>query len=108
MGRKQLAVGTGGRWEPDGSRIAYLSRSADAVGSGWQFEIWTMGPDGSDKRPLVTKPCPCRGLQWSSDGRWLVFIASQAQRDDVWVVGADGRNARRLARDTNVVAWVSP
>jgi Tol biopolymer transport system component len=108
MGRKQLAVGTGGRWAPDGSRITYLRQAADAVGSGWQFEIWTMRPDGSDKRPFVTKPCPCSGLQWSSDGPWLIFIASQGQRDDVWVVGADGRNARRLARDANIVAWVSP
>jgi hypothetical protein len=108
MGRRQLAVGTGARWAPDGSKIVYLRQSADAVGSGWQFEIWTMRPDGSAKRPLVTKPCPCMGLQWSSDGRWLIFIASRGQRDDVWVVGADGRNARRLVRDANIVAWVSP
>jgi Tol biopolymer transport system component len=109
MGRKRLAVGTGARWARDGSKIIYLRQSAEAVGLGWHFEIWTMRPDGSDKRPLVTKPCPCGGrLQLSPDGQWLIFIASRSQHDDVWVVGADGRNARRLARDANIVAWVSP
>lgn len=107
MGRKELALGTGARWARDGSKLIYLRRSADAEGPGWHFEIWTMRPDGSDKRPLVTGPCPCRGLQLSPDGRWLTFIASTAQRDEVWVVGADGRNARRLARDTSIVAWVT-
>ena len=108
MGRKRLALGTGARWTPDGSKIIYLRESADAVGPGWHFEIWTMLPDGSDKRPLITKPCPCRDLKLSADGRWLTFIASRGQHDDVWVVAINGQNARRLARDTNIVAWVSP
>lgn len=108
MGRKQLALGAGARWAPDGSKIIYLHQPADLVGPGWQFEIWTMRPDGSDKRALVTQQCPCSGLRWSSDGQWLIFIASRGQHDDVWVVGADGRNARPLARDTNIVDWVSP
>ena len=108
MASKRLALGAGARWARDGSKITYLRESADAVGPGWHFEIWTMRPDGSDKRPLVTKPCPCSGLQLSPDGQWLIFIASRGQHDDMWVVGTDGRNARRVARDANIVAWVSP
>jgi Tol biopolymer transport system component len=109
MGRKQLAEGTGARWARDGSKIIFLRQSADAARPGSHFEIWTMRPDGSDQRPLVTKPCPCSGgLQLSPDGGWLTFIASRGEHDDIWVVGTDGRNARRLARDTNAVAWVSP
>jgi hypothetical protein len=108
MASRRLALGAGARWARDGSKIFYLRESAGAVGPGWHFEIWTMRPDGSDKRPLVTKPCPCSGLQLSPDGQWLIFIASRGQHDDVWVVGADGRNARRVARDANIVAWVSP
>ena len=107
MASKRLALGAGARWARDGSKIFYLREAGDAVG-GWNFEIWTMRPDGSDKRALVTKPCPCSALQLSTDGQWLIFIASGGQHDDVWVVGTDGRNARRVARDTNIAAWVSP
>jgi Tol biopolymer transport system component len=108
MASRRLALGAGARWARDGSKITYLRESADAVGPGWHFEIWTMRPDGSDKRPLVTKPCPCMGLQLSPDGQWLTFVASRGEHDDVWVVRADGRNARRLARDASIMAWVSP
>jgi len=108
MASKRLALGAGARWARDGSKIFYLRESADLVGPGWHFEIWTMRPDGSDKHQLVTKPCPCSALQLSPDGQWLIFIASRGQHDDVWVAGTDGRNARRVARDTNIAAWVSP
>ena len=107
MASRRLALGAGARWAQDGSRIFYL-RELAADGPGWHFEIWTMRPDGSDKRPLITKPCPCSGLQLSPDGQWLTFVASRDQHDDVWVVGTDGRNARRLGRDANIMAWVSP
>jgi dipeptidyl aminopeptidase/acylaminoacyl peptidase len=108
MASRRLALGAGARWAPDGSKVFYLRESGGPVGPAWHFEIWTMRPDGSDKRPLMTKPCPCSALQLSPDGQWLIFVASRGEYGDVWVVGTDGRNARRVARDTNIAAWVSP
>jgi Tol biopolymer transport system component len=108
MASRRLALGAGARWARDGSKVFYLRESDGAVRPGWHFEIWTMRPDGSDKRPLMTKPCPCSALQLSPDGQWLIFVASRGEYGDVWVVGTDGRNARRVARDTNIAAWVSP
>jgi Tol biopolymer transport system component len=64
-------------------RIAYVSGG-----------IWTARPDGSFRRPLLRRPglFP-RSVEWSPDGRRLVFAA-----DDLYTVRSDGGGLRRLTR----------
>jgi Tol biopolymer transport system component len=62
-------------------------------------DIYTVRPDGTGLRRVVrdgTEP------SWSPDGSRLAF----ARRGRIWVVGADGRGARRIARrPANQPVW---
>ena len=82
-------------WSPDGARIAMTSNDAISV----------MNADGSARRRVsVTRGV---GPAWSPDGTQLAFTGLRlfpefgsrygpATRSDVFIVGADGKDERRL------------
>lgn len=81
-------------WSPDvagsGSRIAFTQ----STNNGWS--IWTMRPDGTDKRRLTTGDADLQPA-WSPDGQTVAFQRSSvAIFGDIWLVNADGTNARAL------------
>jgi Tol biopolymer transport system component len=98
-------------WSPDGSTIAFSRRASDAADHA--REIHTVPARGGDARPLV----PNDGSDdiapaWAPDGRMLAFIRTVSQTDGnrtttVWVVGADGSNARPVAPvpDAHSLQW---
>lgn len=81
-------------WSPDGGRLAFLGSGVIAVA----------GADGSGRRAIATKAS--EGPQWSPDGsliafsRWHCTAGLKGWCGDtlssIYVVGADGRNERRL------------
>ena len=63
-------------WAPDGQRIAYVHGLPVAADQLPLFEIWSMRPDGSDDRPLVTRR-PGEDLYyptWRPDGQLLFTV----------------------------------
>ncbi len=66
----------GPRWAPDRSAIAYFGLA------GGRTELWTMCPDGSEKRQLSDRRFPARNsfdgctLLWSPDARSLIYSAA--------------------------------
>jgi Tol biopolymer transport system component/imidazolonepropionase-like amidohydrolase len=86
-------------WSPDGSRIAFVSdRDADTGDSAMQ--IYSMGVDGTNVVSLTDFPNGTRHPVWSPDGRYIAFSAKNALgRSDVYLMEADGRNARRLTKE---------
>jgi len=45
--------------------------------------------------------------RWSPDGRQIAFVSDRDGSEDVWIVDADGRNAKQLSR-TDRVMFLSP
>jgi Tol biopolymer transport system component len=45
--------------------------------------------------------------RWSPDGKQIVFVTDRDGSDDVWVVDADGKNARQITR-TDRAMFLSP
>ena len=82
------------QWSPDGERVAYT------VSHGYKIELWVAEKNGSATRRLVDNVDPY-GWWWSPDGE---RIAYKAQRE-LWVVGADGSDARMLAHDFETSDW---
>ena len=83
------------QWSPDGARIVMTSIPG----------IWVMNADGTGRRQVSA--LPGIGPVWSPDGTQIAFTGSRlfpefgsrygpAQRYDVFVVGADGKDERRL------------
>jgi eukaryotic-like serine/threonine-protein kinase len=53
-------------WSPDGSRIAYVTRSR----TGWNVDQWLVNPDGRNAHKISTGG---GWAAWSPDSKWLYF-----------------------------------
>jgi Tol biopolymer transport system component len=77
------------RWSPDGQRIAFHSHG----------EIWVVPQDGGQPSRLTEHEafsiCPA----WSPDGREIAFHSTRTGNLDVWVLPAEGGEARPITTD---------
>jgi Tol biopolymer transport system component len=61
-------------WSPDSSRIAFASNR-----NGGTFDLYEVPADGSAEPRLIFKsPRSKKPVQWSNDGRWLLFTENSA------------------------------
>jgi Tol biopolymer transport system component len=92
-------------WSPDGRWIAYTHR---ASGSDVR-EIWVSRPDGTARRPVTTLGVKSYAPAWAPDSLRLAFSADRdAALYDIFTVGVDGGDVRRLVRsrvDAFEPAW---
>lgn len=80
---------------PDGRQVAY-ERRLDG-----RSDIHVMRLDATGDRRLTSHPARDRTPAWSSDGTEIAFVSDRAAEGvfDIYVVGADGSNLRRLTTD---------
>lgn len=76
--------------EPVNGRIAYTILSSPTAADG---DIWTMNPDGSDKRAAVTHPLYDAQSDWAPDGTRMVFRSRRNNRYEVSIVDFRVRDA---------------
>jgi TolB protein len=74
------------RWSPDGTRIAFARGTL-----GGTLTNLVMRVDGTQQQRLALPPL-VGFVDWSPDGKEVVYV----DRGGLWVIGTDGRNARRL------------
>jgi Tol biopolymer transport system component len=74
-------------WSPDGRRLVFVHATPTPGGNG----IYTVRPNGSDKRKIATT-AGWALPQWSPDGRRIVFD----KRDGIAVMNADGSHVHEL------------
>ena len=90
-------------WSPDGQKMAFFAQYQE-------YGIHIMGRDGQNVRFLTGTPDragdpgthfqPHLGIDWSPDGRTLIFNTHGNESEGViWAVDADGRNLRDLSKD---------
>ena len=97
---RHAGIDTEPSWSPTGQQIAFIS---DRAGSP---HVFVMDSDGVSVRQLTngghhTQP------RWSPRGDVIVFTARQGTHD-LWAIGADGSNPRRLTAgpgDNQGAAW---
>lgn len=78
---------------PLGDRIAVMSTQRESAGN---WEIWTMGVDGSDPVRITNNPAQDGLPTWSPDGKSIAFVSDRGGAWAIWVANADGSNVRKL------------
>jgi TolB protein len=78
-------------WSPKGDRIAFV-----ALEGSNNFNIYTMTPEGKDVIKLTKDAGSNESPSWSPDGRHLVFMSTRTGSPEIFAMGADGSEPRRL------------
>ncbi len=99
--RRPLVPGWDADWSPDGTRLVFVTANGrlaviGADGSGFGL----LGPDRSPE--MTSDP------SWSPDGGRILFNLSSTTGGphiDLWMMNADGSNARRIAAFAQAGAW---
>ncbi|MGW4064693.1 serine hydrolase [Amycolatopsis sp. NPDC004747] len=74
---------------PDGSRIAYVLRTADRDADTDTRSLWLVGTDGGAPRRLTRGPADLEPA-WSPDGTRLAFLRAQDGPAQLWLLPVDG------------------
>jgi Tol biopolymer transport system component len=81
----------------DPGRLAYVA-STDP----YNWDIWTMNPDGSDRRQLTTHPAHDDNPTWSPDGQRIAFVSERDGNPEIYVMNADGSQQTRLTNQAGM------
>lgn len=82
-------------WSPDGSRLAYSTRTRDGA-----RQVWTVDLATGAHTALTAPDAHSYGPAWSPDGRWVAVVSERDGDPELYVLRADGARATRLTRST--------
>ena len=91
-------------WSPDGTTILY-----SALGPSGSVDLFTFDQRSSEPEALVTAPHDDVIVDWSPDGRHIVFGRSRGDVFEIFVARSDGTGAARLptgATSDSAPTWV--
>ena len=77
-------------WSPDGNQILFASRLGDGV------QLFVVNRNGGGMRQVSNLPAIRGRSDWSADGQLIVTYSGPAWNREVYIMNADGSNARQL------------
>ena len=80
-------------WSPDGKKIAFTIRIPGVLN-----DIYVIDITGDNLRRLTNHPWQDLYPAWSPDGRWIAFWSNRDGHNAVYLMRADGANAKRLTK----------
>lgn len=90
-------------FSPDGRFVAYDVVTADP---GAQPDVVLLPIDGGPEIPLTSHPAADRLLDWTPDGRFILFVSDRGGTHDAWVQAVTARAPRGPPR--RVAAGLAP
>ncbi len=89
---------------PDGRRVAFTLETQDQELNEKHSAIWLLADDASAPFQFSSGARRDSSPRWSADGRFLAFLSDrEGEKNQVWVMPADGGEARRLTNMKNGV-----
>jgi Tol biopolymer transport system component len=91
-----------GSFSRDATRVAFTSERSGMAATGGADQLWVAGRDCSGLRRLTSLISPAtRYPAWSPDGRRIAFASTVEGNADLYVIGVDGGQPRRLLPDAS-------
>jgi serine/threonine protein kinase/WD40 repeat protein len=90
-------------WSPDGRFIAYNATNP----SNKKFEVWML-PVSGDRKPFMFQKAEAqvRGMTFSSDGRWFVYVSDESGRDEIYMTPFPGPGEKhQVSPHGGYAAW---
>src|SRR5947209_11421171 len=91
-----LELATDPQLSPDGRRVAYVREFSDVFTERRYSNLWIIGADGSDNRPLTTGHHADSSPRWSPDGTRVAYLSDQDGSAQIYVRWLDTGQTARL------------
>ena len=98
-------------WSPDGTQIAFVSsgETPNRLHEWNDVHLYSIAADGTEVRRIAEGPLVHETPQWSPDGERIAYAKFDGEglgtHPAIYVVGADGRGARRLTDAASGPSW---
>jgi dipeptidyl aminopeptidase/acylaminoacyl peptidase len=95
---------------PDGTWIAYVVSTPDLDANKMVSHIWRVRSAGGAPQQLTRGNDSDWRPRWSPDSKSIAFISSRGGQSQVWILPADGGEARQVTRistEADGVTWAS-
>src|SRR5260370_38896360 len=81
---------------PDGSKVVYVRNFMDVMKDRRRSNLWIIGADGGDHRPLTTGKNNDHSPRWSVDGKRLVYVSNAGGSPQLWCRWMDDGQTAKL------------
>ncbi len=81
---------------PDGKWIVFVIRTTDIEANKGLTDLWLIGIDGKGLRRLTSNPASDTSPVWSKDGKYIYFLSTRSDSQQVWRIAADGGEATKI------------
>jgi TolB protein len=88
----------GPTWSPDGKLLGFVGLVRHRRYFARYGGIYVSDPDGSNLHLVTGHAYNEYGFAWSPDGRNILY--GRQNQEGIYIIGADGRNNRRVTRDS--------
>jgi dipeptidyl aminopeptidase/acylaminoacyl peptidase len=104
----ELELATNPEITPDGQAVVYERRAMDVMTDSMRSNIWTVGLDGGNHRPVLSGKAQYRMPRFSPDGSRMAYLSNSEGKTQIYVRWLDtGVTARLtdLALSPSNISW---
>lgn len=71
-------------------------------------DLYLLPSEGGSAKPLTAGTMFDFQPAWSPDGKRIAFISDRSGNEELWIIGTDGKGAKKLSHGSDMSAFASP